>query len=92
VIGSVSGTVYLGSSPGLAAKEKLINGNPEFDRGTFDAKFEKMVNLCFNNIVPYYPAGIRTQIDKNLNSISLITPTPTWNKLKLIAKYNDLLG
>jgi len=74
----------------LAAK--LAFKNPSFERTMFDSEFDKLTTLCFNNVAPFMPAGIRTQIDRNLNSISLITPTPTWNKLKSIAKYNDLLG
>lgn len=70
----------------------LAFNNSSLTKHEFDAEHEKITNLCFNGIAPFTPAGIRTQIDRNLNSISLITPTPTWNKLKFIAKYDDLLG
>lgn len=74
----------------LAAQ--LAFKDPNIKKELFDIEHEKITNLCFKNIVPFTPAGIRTQIDRNLNSISLITTTPTWNKLKSIAKYDDLLG
>jgi len=71
---------------------QLALNNPDMKKEFYNIEHEKITNLCFVGIAPFTPAGIRTQIDKNLNSISLITPTPTWNKLKLIAKYDDLLG
>lgn len=69
------------------AKEK-----PNITPEEFKTEIEKLSELYFTNTFTYTPAGIKTQLDRTLNSISTITNTPVWNKLKIIAKYNDLLG
>ena len=71
---------------------KLALENPDLESTEFTEKIDKLLNLYFSNTSGYTPAGIKTQIDRNLNSITLITTTPVWNKLKRIAKYDDLLG
>jgi hypothetical protein len=58
----------------------------------FRAEVEKFSQYYFENTSLYSPVGIKTQIDKILDSVPMITLTPTWNKLKSIAKYNDILG
>lgn len=70
---------------------KLAYDNPGFKIEEFRSKVDSILNLCFSN-TSYTPAGIKTQIDRILNSTTLITTTPVWNKLKKIARYNDLLG
>lgn len=71
---------------------KLAQENPRLTSEQFKIEIETLADLYFSNTSAYTPAGIKTQVDRNLNSISLITTTPVWNKLKKIAKYNDLLG
>lgn len=60
--------------------------------GEYKDEVEKLVLLYMSNTGPYLPAGIKTEIDKILNSLTLIINTPTWNNLKKIADYKDLLG
>jgi hypothetical protein len=71
---------------------KLAYDKPDISPEDFRREIEKIGDHYSSNTLGYLPAGIRQQIDRNLNSINLITLTPTWNKLKNIAKYNDLLG
>lgn len=56
------------------------------------ALIEKMAKLYMDNTSTYTPAGIKIEIEKILGSTTLIINTPTWNKLKKIADYVDLLG
>jgi len=65
---------------------------PELEDSAFKVKVDALLSLYFKNTSSYIPAGIKTQLDRNLNSIVLITTTPVWNKLKKIARYTDLLG
>ena len=80
------------------AKQKEILGarlaqeKPDLSAVDFKNQLENLSELYFSNTSAYTPAGIKTQMDRNLDSISMITTTPVWNKLKVIAKYNDLLG
>lgn len=60
--------------------------------GQYSDLFEKITLLYMSNTGAYLPAGIKTEMDKILNSITLIINTPTWNNLKRIADYKDLLG
>lgn len=53
---------------------------------------EKISLLYMSNTGTYIPVGIKTEIDKILNSLTLIINTPTWNSLKKIADYKDILG
>lgn len=71
---------------------KLAIEFSELSNEDFKKKVDTLSQLYFSNTTLYSPAGIATQIDRILNSISLITPTPTWNKIKRIAKYKDMLG
>ncbi len=71
---------------------KIAYEKPSLTDEDFTIELDKTLKLYFSNTSAYTPAGIATQLDRNLNSITLITVTPVWNKLKLIAKYNDLLG
>lgn len=71
---------------------KLAKEKSELSPEEFKIEVERLADLYFSNTSAYTPAGIKTQLDRNLNSISMITITPVWNKLKKIANYNDLLG
>ena len=71
---------------------RLACKKPHLSPDEFTTELDKLLSLYFQNTSAYTPAGIKTQIDRNLNSIVTITTTPVWNKLKTIAKYNDLLG
>lgn len=66
--------------------------NPEIPDAEFKDNLETLLEKYRSNTSSYVPAGIKKQLDRNLNSITLITSTPVWNKLKSLAKYNDLLG
>jgi hypothetical protein len=74
----------------------LIRSGIELDfektDGQYRAEVEKRSKLYMSNTGPYSPAGIKTEIDKTLNSINLIINTPTWNNIKKIAGYKDTLG
>lgn len=71
---------------------KLAQEKPTLTPEEFKTEIETLAELYFSNTSAYTPAGIKTQLDRNLDSISTITTTPVWNKLKKIARYNDLLG
>lgn len=71
---------------------KLAYDERELEGEAFKSKLDKILSNYFSNTSSYTPVGIKTQIDRNLNSIILVTTTPVWNKLKKIAVYNDLLG
>lgn len=70
---------------------ELAKTESELNDDEFSHKVEKIADLYFKTM-RYTPAGIKTQLDRSLNSITLIMTTPVWNKLKRIAKYDDLLG
>jgi|WetSurMetagenome_2_1015567.scaffolds.fasta_scaffold287857_1 hypothetical protein len=71
---------------------KLAYEKPELKDQEFKIEVEKLLATYFTNTSGYSPAGIKTQMDRILNSMTMITTTPVWDKLKIIAKYNDLLG
>lgn len=75
---------------------KLISVDPSvldnIEEGQYRDHIEKIALLYMSNTRVYVPVGIKTEIDKVLNSISLIINTPTWNNLKKIADYSDMLG
>lgn len=71
---------------------KLAFENPDLTPIDFRKKLEDLLALYMESTTGYSPFGIKTQMDRNLNSITLVTITPVWNKLKKIAKYKDLLG
>lgn len=75
---------------------KLISADPHviesIKEGEYRNQVEKISLLYMSNTGVYLPAGIKTEIDKILNSVTLIINTPTWNNLKKIAGYKDLLG
>ena len=81
---------------GVDTAIRLIEKNPNvldnIKEGEFRPQVEQMALLYMSNTATYLPAGIKTEIDKVLNSINLIINTPTWNSLKKIAVYKDLLG
>lgn len=62
------------------------------ERQHFDDVEKLTAVLYMSNTGVYLPAGIKTEIDKTLNSITLIINTPTWNSLKRVAGYKDILG
>ncbi len=70
---------------------KLAYDQPMLEPAEFLEKLNAILTTCFTN-TGYVPTGIKMQIDRTLNSIALVTMTPVWNKLKMIAKYDDLLG
>ncbi len=80
------------------ARQKEIIGatlalaNPDMEASDIRSNMEKISDLYISNSLRYTPAGIATQLSRSLDSIALVTPTPVWNKLKTIAKYDDLLG
>ena len=80
------------------AKQNEITGarlayeRPDLKGEEFQLEINNILERYFSNTSSYVPAGIKTQIDRNLNSMVLITTTPVWNKLKSIAHYSDLLG
>ncbi len=71
---------------------KLAFDHPDLKPEDFKLEVERLLTLYFANTTGYTPVGIKTQVDRNLNSIIPITTTPVWNKLKSIARYDDLLG
>jgi len=71
---------------------KLAYDKPNLKPDEFRTEVDRLLAIYFTNTTGYTPAGIKTQIDRNLNSMVMITTTPVWNKLKSIAKYHDLLG
>lgn len=71
---------------------KLAMEKSDLDSDSFRIELEKVTELYFQNTSLYSPVGIKTQMDKSLNSIVMITNLPVWNKLKLIGRYDDLLG
>lgn len=71
---------------------KLAYDKPGLTPDEFRIEINRLLDLYFTNTTGYTPAGIKTQIDRDLNSITMITTTPVWDKLKTIAKYHDLLG
>lgn len=75
---------------------KLISDDPHvietIKEGEYRNQVEKISLLYMSNTGVYLPAGIKTEIDKTLISVTLIINTPTWNNLKKIAGYKDLLG
>jgi cbb3-type cytochrome oxidase subunit 3 len=73
----------------IATNENVVDNIKE---GEYREQVEKISLLYMSNTPAYLPVGIKTEIDKILNSISLIINTPTWNNLKRIADYKDILG
>lgn len=70
----------------------LASENPTLTNEQFEKEYNQRIDLYRKNTPPYSPAGIKTEMDKALNSLSLLTEMPVWNKLKSIANYSDLLG
>lgn len=70
---------------------KLAQSKPDLTPEVFSQEVEQLADLYFNTM-RYTPAGIKTQIDRILNSVTLISTTPLWNKLKRLAEYNDRMG
>lgn len=71
---------------------KLAYDFPALTPQEFSTKINDLLSLYFANTTAYTPAGIKTQMDRILNSMIMVTTTPVWNKLKSIARYDDLLG
>jgi hypothetical protein len=65
---------------------QLILSKPDISPQQFSAEFEHLTSTYFGNATTYTPAGIKTQLDRSLDSIVLISISPVWNKLKSIAK------
>lgn len=67
---------------------KLAYENQTLDDKTLNAIFEKTSALYRRNTTLYSPQGITSEINKQLESITLPSVTPLWNKLKELAKYS----
>lgn len=70
---------------------RLAYDKPGLEGDAFREEVEEICRRYFSTM-RYTPQGIKSEIDLVLDSIYLISNTPTWNKLKSIAKYEDLLG
>lgn len=82
----------IGFDAALDLISKNVNVLDDIKEGEYQDFVEKKALLYMSNTSLYAPAGIKMEIDKTLSSISLIINTPTWNNLKKIADYNDILG
>lgn len=71
---------------------KLAWDKPELAGDDFRTELESLCTRYFNDTAAYSPVGIKTQMDAALTSMTMVSLTPTWNKLKKIASYQDLLG
>jgi hypothetical protein len=67
----------------------LARENPTWDALIFADNIERMLETYRANTSAFTPQGIKTQMDRYLNSTPLVTTTPVWNKLKRMAKYED---
>ncbi len=70
----------------------LAEKNTALSPSDFKELIESVSSLYISNTSAYAPQGIITEINKTLDSITLISTTPTWGTLKRIARYKDILG
>jgi len=78
------------TAKGLISENKTVLDNVK--EGEYRDLVDKVSLLYMSNTGAYLPVGIKTEMDKILGSLTLIINTPTWNNLKRIADYKDLLG
>lgn len=72
-----------------STNSSLLN---DISEGEYRDDIEKISLIYMSNTSTYVPVGIKMEIDKILTSLTLIINTPTWNNLKKIADYKDMLG
>lgn len=59
---------------------------------TLKRKIDAVTGIYHSNTTGYKPDGINMEIATVLDSVRLISNTPVWNKLKKVARYNEVLS